>query len=61
MQGKMVPHITGSSSGVGLGDDAKSIMEIRKNTSNRKFENWNVVVLQENGLVRGKTLLAGSI
>ena len=61
MQGKRVPHITSSSSGIELDDDAKSIMEIRKNTSNRKFENWNVVVLQEKGLVRAKTLAAGSI
>ena len=61
MQGKRVSHLTGSSSGIGLGDDAKSVMEIRKNTPNRKFENWNEVVLQEKGLVRAKTLVAGSI
>jgi hypothetical protein len=62
MQGKKVPHITGSSGGIGLGDDAKSIMEIRKNTSDRKLKNWRYqVVLQEKGLVRAKTLVAGSI
>jgi hypothetical protein len=62
MQGKKVPPITGSSSCIGFGDDAKSIMGIRKNSSDREFENWKYeVILQEEGLVRANTLVAGSI
>jgi hypothetical protein len=40
MQGRKVPPITGISSGIGFDDDAKSIIEIRKNTSDKEFENW---------------------
>jgi hypothetical protein len=62
MQGKKVPLITGSSSGIGFGDDAKSIMGIRENTCDREFENWRYEVnQQEKGLERANTLVAGSI
>ena len=64
MQGKKVPLITGSSSGIGFGDDAKSITGIRKNknTSDREFENWRYEVIRhEKGLERANTLEAGSI
>jgi NAD(P)-dependent dehydrogenase (short-subunit alcohol dehydrogenase family) len=45
-----------------VGDDVKSIMEVRKNTSDKEFENWMYEsVLQEKGFVRANTLKAGSI
>jgi hypothetical protein len=39
MQVKKVPPVTGSSSDIGFDDGGKSIMEIRKNTSDKEFEN----------------------
>jgi NAD(P)-dependent dehydrogenase (short-subunit alcohol dehydrogenase family) len=45
-----------------VGDDAKSIMKVRKNTSDKEFENWMYEkILKEKGFVRAKTLKAGSI
>ena len=36
-----------------VGDDAESIMKIRKNTSDKEFENWMYEsILQEKGFVR---------
>jgi hypothetical protein len=43
-----------------VGDDAKSIMETRKSTSDKEFENWMYEsVLQEKGFVRDRAI--GSI
>jgi hypothetical protein len=36
-----------------VGDDAKSIMKVRKSSSNKEFENWMYEsILQEKGFVR---------
>jgi len=62
MQVKKVPPVPSSSSGIGFDDDEKSIMEIRKNTSDKEFENWMYQrILQEKGFVTANTLMAGSI
>ena len=62
MQGKKVPPITGSSSGIGFGDNAKSIMEIRINISDKEFENWMYKsILREKTFVIANTLEGGSI
>jgi short-subunit dehydrogenase involved in D-alanine esterification of teichoic acids len=45
-----------------VGDDAKSIMEVRKNSSDKEFENWMYErMLQEKGFVRANTVKVGSI
>jgi hypothetical protein len=45
-----------------VGDDAESIMEVRKNTSDKKFENWMYEsILQEKDFVRPNTVKVGSI
>jgi NAD(P)-dependent dehydrogenase (short-subunit alcohol dehydrogenase family) len=43
-----------------VGDDAKSIMKVRKSTSDKEFENWMYEsVLQEKGFVRTNTVEVG--
>ena len=43
-----------------IGDDAKSIMKVRKSTSDKEFENWMYEsVLQEKGFVRTNTVEVG--
>jgi NAD(P)-dependent dehydrogenase (short-subunit alcohol dehydrogenase family) len=43
-------------------DDAESIMEVRKNTSDKKFENWIYErMLQEKDFVRPNTVEVGSV
>jgi hypothetical protein len=45
-----------------VGDDAESIMKVRKSTSDKEFENWMYEsILQEKGFVRANTLWDGSI
>jgi NAD(P)-dependent dehydrogenase (short-subunit alcohol dehydrogenase family) len=45
-----------------VGDDAESIMKVRKSTSDKEFENWMYEsILQEKGFVRANTLGDGSI
>jgi len=45
-----------------VGDDAKSIMKIRKNSSDKEFENWMYEsILQEKGFVRTNTVEDRSI
>jgi short-subunit dehydrogenase len=45
-----------------VGDDAKSIMEVRNNTSDKEFENWMYEsILREKGFVTANALKAGSI
>jgi hypothetical protein len=62
MQVKKVPPVPRSSSGIGFDDDEKSIMEIRKNTSDKEFENWMYQrIIQEKGFVTANTLMTGSI
>ncbi|HET6730863.1 MAG TPA: hypothetical protein VFH04_04630 [Nitrososphaeraceae archaeon] len=40
-----------------VGDDARSIMEVRKSTSDKEFENWMYEsVLQKKGFVRDRTI-----
>jgi hypothetical protein len=60
MQVKKGPPVPCSSGGIGFDD--KSIMEIRKNTSDKEFENRMYQrILQEKGFVTANTLMAGSI
>jgi NAD(P)-dependent dehydrogenase (short-subunit alcohol dehydrogenase family) len=43
-----------------VGDDAKSIMKVRKSTSDKEFENWMYEsILQEKGFVRTNTVEVG--
>ena len=45
-----------------VGDDAESIMKVRKSTSDKEFENWMYEsILQEKGFGRANTLWDGSI
>jgi NAD(P)-dependent dehydrogenase (short-subunit alcohol dehydrogenase family) len=45
-----------------VGDDAESIMKIRKNTSDKEFENWMYEsILREKAFVTANALKAGSI
>jgi hypothetical protein len=45
-----------------VGEDAESIMKVRKNSSDKEFENWMYEsILEEKGFVRANTLKAGSI
>jgi NAD(P)-dependent dehydrogenase (short-subunit alcohol dehydrogenase family) len=45
-----------------VGEDAEYIMEVRKNTSDKEFENWMYEsILEEKAFVRANTLKAGSI
>jgi NAD(P)-dependent dehydrogenase (short-subunit alcohol dehydrogenase family) len=45
-----------------VGEDAESIMKVRKNSSDKEFENWIYEsILEEKGFVRANTLKAGSI
>jgi hypothetical protein len=61
MQVKKVPPFPYSSGGIGFDDGEKSIMEIRKNTSDKEFENWMYQsILQEKEFVSANTLMAGS-
>jgi len=44
-----------------VGDDAESIMKIRKNTSDKEFENWIYEsMLREKGFVRASVVGDGS-
>jgi hypothetical protein len=62
MQVIKVPPVTGSSRGIGFDDDDKSIMEIRKDTSDKELENCMYQsILQEKGFVTANTLMAESI
>jgi NAD(P)-dependent dehydrogenase (short-subunit alcohol dehydrogenase family) len=45
-----------------VGDDAESIMKVRKSTSDKEFENWMYEsILQQKGFVRANTVGDGSI
>jgi hypothetical protein len=62
MQVIKVPPAPCSSSSIGFDDDARPIMEIRKDTSDKEFENCMYQsILQEKGFVRANTLMAESI
>jgi NAD(P)-dependent dehydrogenase (short-subunit alcohol dehydrogenase family) len=45
-----------------VGEDAKSIMKVRKSTSDKEFENWMYEsILQEKGFMRANTVKVGSV